>query len=70
VFLVTKVYPHNASRRGTVAGCERGLGRLRVDQVDLYVLHWLGTIPLAETIEAFMALQQAGKIRYVVDRTR
>jgi diketogulonate reductase-like aldo/keto reductase len=64
VFLVTKVYPHNASRRGTAAACERSLRRLRVERVDLYLLHWRGTVPLAETIDAFVALQEAGKIRY------
>jgi len=64
VFLVTKVYPHNASRRGTEAACERSLKRLRVDQIDLYLLHWPGSVPMAETVEGFMALQQAGKIRY------
>ena len=64
VFLVTKVYPHNASRKGAIAACERSLGRLGTDRIDLYLLHWRGNIPLAETIEAFMALQRAGKIRH------
>src|SRR5262245_32014247 len=64
VFLVTKVYPHNASRRGVEAACERSLKRLRVEQIDLYLLHWPGSVPIAETVEAFRALQQAGKIRY------
>jgi diketogulonate reductase-like aldo/keto reductase len=64
VFLVTKVYPHNASRRGAASACERSLRRLRVDHVDLYLLHWRGTVPLAETIEAFILLQEAGKIRH------
>jgi diketogulonate reductase-like aldo/keto reductase len=63
VFLVSKVYPHNASRLGAAAACERSLRRLRTDQIDLYLLHWRGNVPLAETMEAFMALQQAGKIR-------
>jgi diketogulonate reductase-like aldo/keto reductase len=63
-FLVSKVYPHNASRRGAVAACERSLRRLRTDRLDLYLLHWRGTVPLAETIEAFIALQRAGKIRH------
>jgi len=63
VFLVSKVYPHNASRRGAVAACERSLKRLRVEALDLYLLHWRGSIPLAETVEAFEALQRAGKIR-------
>lgn len=64
VFLVSKVYPHNATRRGAVAACERSLRRLRTDRLDLYLLHWRETTPLAETLEAFTALQQAGKIRY------
>ena len=62
-FLVSKVYPHNASRRGTIVACERSLQRLKTDYLDLYLLHWRGTVPLAETLEAFQALQQAGKIR-------
>ncbi|MCT9124035.1 aldo/keto reductase [Cupriavidus gilardii] len=64
VFLVTKVYPHNAGRRDAVAACERSLRRLRTDRIDLYLLHWRGGVPLAETMEAFVALQQAGKIRH------
>ncbi|MET1084406.1 MAG: aldo/keto reductase [Burkholderiales bacterium] len=64
VFLVTKVYPHNASRKGAIAACERSLRRFGTDRIDLYLLHWRGNIPLAETIEAFMALQRAGKIRH------
>ncbi len=63
-FLVSKVYPHNASRRGTVAACDRSLRRLGTDRIDLYLLHWRGSVPLSETMEAFMALQQAGKIRH------
>jgi diketogulonate reductase-like aldo/keto reductase len=63
VFLVSKVYPHNASRQGAVAACERSLNRLRTDYLDLYLLHWRGSVPLAETLEAFQALQKAGKIR-------
>lgn len=63
VFLVSKVYPHNASKRGTIAACERSLKRLKTDYLDLYLLHWRGSIPLAETLEAFQTLQQAGKIR-------
>jgi len=62
-FLVSKVYPHNASRRGAIVACERSLQRLKTDYLDLYLLHWRGTVPLAETLEAFQALQQAGKIR-------
>jgi diketogulonate reductase-like aldo/keto reductase len=64
VFLVTKVYPHNASRKGAVAACERSLKRLRTDVIDLYLLHWPGSYPLAETVEAFEALRSAGKIRH------
>ena len=64
VFLVTKVYPHNASRKGVPAACERSLKRLKTDRIDLYLLHWRGNVPLAETIEAFVALQKAGKVRH------
>ena len=64
VFLVTKVYPHNASRKGVPAACERSLRRLKTDRIDLYLLHWRGSIPFAETIAAFAALQKAGKIRH------
>ena len=64
VFLVSKVYPHNATRRGAIAACERSLKRLRTDRVDLYLLHWRGSVPLGETMEAFVALKAAGKIRH------
>jgi aldehyde reductase len=64
IFLVSKVYPHNASRRGAVAACERSLARLRTDRIDLYLLHWRGEVPLEETVAAFEALSKAGKIRY------
>jgi diketogulonate reductase-like aldo/keto reductase len=63
IYLVSKVYPHNASRKGTVAACERSLKRLKTDRLDLYLLHWRGSHPLAETVEAFEALKKAGKIR-------
>ena len=63
VYLVSKVYPHNASRRGTIAACERSLQRLATDRLDLYLLHWRGSHPLAETVEAFEALEKDGKIR-------
>ena len=63
-FLVSKVYPHNATRKGAVAACERSLKRLRTDRIDLYLLHWRGNVPFAETMEAFMALQKAGRIRH------
>ena len=62
VFLVSKVYPHNASKQGTIAACERSLKRLNTDYLDLYLLHWRGSVPLAETLDAFQTLQQAGKI--------
>jgi diketogulonate reductase-like aldo/keto reductase len=64
VFLVSKVLPHNASRRGTVAACERSLQRMGVDHVDLYLLHWRGGVPLEETLAGFAELQRAGKIRH------
>jgi diketogulonate reductase-like aldo/keto reductase len=60
--LVSKVYPHNASQRGAVAACERSLKRLKTDCLDVYLLHWRGEVPLAETLEAFASLKQAGKI--------
>jgi diketogulonate reductase-like aldo/keto reductase len=62
VFLVSKVLPANASRRGTVAACERSLGRLRTDRLDLYLLHWTGSHPLEDTLAAFVELREAGKI--------
>jgi diketogulonate reductase-like aldo/keto reductase len=64
VFLVSKVLPQNASRSGVPAACERSLKRLKTDRIDLYLLHWRGGHPLAETVAAFGALQAAGKIRY------
>ncbi len=64
VFLVSKVYPHNASRQGTVAACERSLKRLGTNRLDLYLLHWRGRYPLEETVEAFETLKAAGKIRH------
>lgn len=63
VFVVSKVYPHNATRAGTVEACERSLARLKTDYLDLYLLHWRGTVPLAETLDAFSSLKRAGKIR-------
>jgi diketogulonate reductase-like aldo/keto reductase len=62
-FIVSKVYPHNASRQGAIAACERSLKRLKTDYLDLYLLHWRGSVPLSETLEAFQTLKQAGKIR-------
>ncbi len=64
VFLVSKVYPHNASADGVPAACARSLKRLRTDRIDLYLLHWRGRIPLSETVAAFEALRAAGKIRF------
>ena len=63
VFLVSKVLPQNASRRGTIAACERSLARLRTDHLDCYLLHWRGEHPLEDTISSLQQLQQAGKIR-------
>lgn len=63
LFIVSKVYPHNASRKGALAACERSLKRLQTDRLDLYLLHWRGSYPLAETVEAFEVLKKAGKIR-------
>ncbi|MBI3804676.1 MAG: aldo/keto reductase [Nitrospirae bacterium] len=63
VYLVTKVYPHHANLRGTLAACERSLQRLRTDRIDLYLLHWRSIYPLSETVEAFEALVRSGKIR-------
>jgi diketogulonate reductase-like aldo/keto reductase len=64
VFIVSKVLPSNASRRGTVAACERSLRQLRTDRIDLYLLHWRGSYPLSETVDAFEELKAAGKIRH------
>ena len=64
VFLVSKVYPHNASCTAMPRSCEASLRRLGVDTIDLYLLHWPGRVPLAETVQAFEALQRAGKIRH------
>ena len=64
VFLVSKVYPHNAGYKAAQAACERSLKRLGVDCLDLYLLHWRGDVPFTETIEAFVALQAQGKIRH------
>lgn len=63
VYLVSKVYPHNATRKGVQAACERSLKRLKTDYLDMYLLHWRGQAPLAETLAGLQALQQAGKIR-------
>jgi diketogulonate reductase-like aldo/keto reductase len=64
VFVVSKVYPHNAGRRGAAAACERSLQRLGLERIDLYLLHWRGAHPLAETVEAFESLKAQGRIRH------
>lgn len=64
VFLISKVYPHNASRLGVMAACERSLKRLKTDRIDLYLLHWRGGVPLEDTIAGFETLRQMGKIRH------
>ena len=64
VFIVSKVYPHNASRTGVIAACERSLARLGSETIDLYLLHWRGTHPLAGTVEGFETLKRDGKIRH------
>nr|WP_294519135.1 aldo/keto reductase [uncultured Rhodopila sp.] len=64
LFIVSKVLPQNASRAGVAAACERSLKRLKTDRIDLYLLHWRGSHPVAETVAAFEALKAAGKIRY------
>ncbi|HEY3795848.1 MAG TPA: aldo/keto reductase [Bradyrhizobium sp.] len=63
VFLVSKVLPSNASRRGTITACERSLARLKTDRLDCYLLHWRGSYPLQETVAAFEQLTDSGKIR-------
>ena len=64
VFLVSKAYPQNAGRTRLARSCEASLGRLRTDRLDMYLLHWRGGVPLAETVEAMEALRSAGKIRH------
>jgi diketogulonate reductase-like aldo/keto reductase len=64
VFLVSKVLPHHATRRGTIAACHASLERLETDRLDLYLLHWRGNVPLAATVEAFQTLTHSGEIRY------
>ena len=64
LFIVSKVLPSNASRAGTVDACERSLRRLGTDRIDLYLLHWRGSVPLAETLEGFLRLARDGKIRH------
>jgi len=64
LFIVSKVLPYNASQRGAIDACERSLKRLKTDHIDLYLLHWRGSYPFAETLAAFDKLQQQGKIRH------
>ena len=63
LFLVSKVLPSNASRKGTIAACERSLKRLKTDHLDCYLLHWRGSYPFSETVAAFEELVRTGKIR-------
>ena len=63
LFIVSKVYPHNASKKGAIAACERSLKRLRTDYLDCYLLHWPGEHPMAETVDAFETLKAQGRIR-------
>ena len=64
LFIVSKVYPHNASRDGAIAACERSLKRLQLDHIDLYLLHWRGSHPLADTVDAFESPAAQGRIRH------
>jgi diketogulonate reductase-like aldo/keto reductase len=64
LFVVSKVYPQNATARGTVAACERSLARLGLDHLDAYLLHWRGSVPLQETVDAFEALRARGRLRH------
>lgn len=63
LFIVSKVYPHNASKKNMYASCEKTLERLGVDQLDLYLLHWPGSVPLQETVDCFEELKHQGKIK-------
>ena len=63
LFIVSKVYPHNASAPGVERACERSLARLRLDRLDAYLLHWRGSVPLGETVGAFESLRQRGRVR-------
>jgi diketogulonate reductase-like aldo/keto reductase len=64
LFIVSKVLPYNASQNGVVEACERSLKRLKTDRIDLYLLHWRGSVPLAETLAGFARLTRDGKIRH------
>src|SRR5205085_8974977 len=63
-FIVTKVYPHNASRPQMPKSCEASLRRLGIEAIDLYLLHWPGAVPIEETVDTFESLRRAGKIRH------
>ncbi len=63
LFLVSKFYPHNASRSGVIEACDRSLRRMNCDVIDLYLLHWPGSVPLQQTFDAFHQLRDEGKIR-------
>ena len=62
VCIVSKVYPHNATRRGAIEACRRSLRRLKTDYIDVYLLHWRGDVPLIETLDGFQQLKQEGSI--------
>ena len=64
LFIVSKVLPYNASQKGVVEACERSLKRLKTDHIDLYLLHWRGSVPLSDTLAGFARLQRDGKIRH------
>jgi diketogulonate reductase-like aldo/keto reductase len=64
LFIVSKVLPYNASQKGVIEACERSLRRLNTDRIDLYLLHWRGSVPLSETLAAFQRLQRDGKVRH------
>lgn len=64
IFLVSKVIPQHATRRGTISSCEASLRRLKTDRLDMYLLHWRGSVPLDDTLEAFHQLERDGKIRH------
>jgi diketogulonate reductase-like aldo/keto reductase len=64
IFLVSKVMPQHATRRATMSSCEASLRRLKTDRLDMYLLHWRGSVPLHDTLEAFHQLERDGKIRH------
>jgi diketogulonate reductase-like aldo/keto reductase len=64
LFIISKVYPHNASAAGVEQACRRSLARLRLEQLDCYLLHWRGAVPLAETVSAFESLRMRGRVRH------